>query len=290
MKWSGLYTPLITPFKNDELDEEGLKNLIQMQKQAGVSGLVLLGTTAEFLSLSEEENERIVKIAKAEAPHLPLVVGVGSPSTREAIRNLERAIRLGADAALVITPFYNKPSQEGLFSHYEVLSNLSFPLFVYNNPSRTAVHLELETLRKIAELPAIIGMKDSAGNVKSFAETVSLMKKEFPHFVVWGGDDSLLFPFLTLGADGAVASAANAFPERIQELVSLTLNKEFERARACYFELLPLFEVLSIASNPVPLKYAMSCLGLPAGIPRLPLTSLNPFQKTTIEQLFQAGF
>lgn len=285
MKWSGLYTPLITPFKDEKLDEEGLVSLIHFQRESGVEGLVVLGTTGEFTALSLEEKRQILKIVKKESHGLKIIVGTGSPSVQETIDNTSRAAEEGADGVLVISPYYSKPTQEGIFRYYESVSQASpLPIFAYNNPSRTGVNIETATLKRIASLPQIVGCKDSSGKLSQLVEVMNQIKPRFPYFTVLAGEDSLLFPLLTMGAEGAIASSANLVPKQIHALVQACLQKNIPQARQMYYDLFPLFEALSIETNPIPLKYAMHLCGLPAGNPRLPLTPLSSSHHSRIQE------
>ncbi len=276
MTWSGLYTPIITPFKDDQLDEEGLRTLVQFQKENHVDGLVLLGTTGEMSTLSLKEKERICKIVRHEASQLPLMIGTGTSATYSTIENTLWASDMGADAALVVTPSYNKPTQDGLLRHFDAVATASaLPLFVYNNPGRTGVNVGIATLEKMIQFPTIVGIKESSKNLEQLCALVTRIKELRPGFTVLAGEDSILFPVMALGADGTISGTANLIPQHIHTLIHSCLRHNFLEARALYYELVPLFEVLSLESNPIPLKFAMHQRGLPAGNPRLPLTPLQ---------------
>lgn len=288
-RYLGLYTPLITPFKEGKVDLEGLKTLISFQKEHGVDGLVFCATTGEAATLTEQEKNEILKIASKEVLPLPFLVGVGAPSTTRTIDNIKQAQDHGATAALVITPYYNKPTQEGLFQHYEAISKAaSIDILVYNIPGRTSVNVDVETLIRIAKLPHVVGVKESAKNLSQLINIIALIKSENPSFSVLTGDDTSLLPALALGADGGIVGSANLIPSQIRTLIQAGLKGDFAHARQLFYSLFPLFEALSIETNPIPLKYAMSKIGLPAGDPRLPLTPLNPNLRKVIDPLLDS--
>jgi 4-hydroxy-tetrahydrodipicolinate synthase len=273
MKWSGLFTALVTPFKEDQLDEEGLRSLIRFQMENEVQGLVLHGTTGECITLADKEKDRIIRIAKEEAPHLPLMASVGTSSTKETMKNVWKAADLRVDAALVITPYYNRPSQEGLFIHFESIAKASpIPIFLYTQPKRTGVDVEIETLKRLVELPNIIGLKESSGNLTHISSIHWKVKSYRPEFSLLGGDDALALPFLSLGGNGLISGTANLIPKKMRALVYACLDGDFLKARELHHRLTPLFHALSLESNPILLKEALKIAGMAGGDPRLPLT------------------
>lgn len=277
MTCSGVYTALITPFDfKGELDEPGLRALIRRQIDSAIDGLLALGTTAETQTLQYEEQKRILSIFQEEKQHLPLMVGCGSSSTLQTIKNIELASAMGATSALIITPYYNKPTQEGLYCHYASISqNSSLPIVLYHNPSRTGVHLSIETLKRLLELPNIIGIKESSGNLSYSANIFAAFKKLRPEFTLICGDDLLALPLLAIGAEGVISGGANLIPVQITSLVRMIKCGDLEEARALNFRLFPLFQALTLESNPIPLKAALKMCQLPGGDPRLPLTPLS---------------
>lgn len=279
------YPALITPFDKDGLlDLEGFAFHIRRQEEAGADGLVVLGTSGESSTLSQEEKERLMRFARAQTT-LPLMMGCGYPSTVQTIENVHRAAAWGADSVLVVSPFYNKPTQEGLFRHYEAVAKASvLPIMVYNNPTRTGINIEVETLRKIAELPRICGVKESSGNLAQITQVLSTLKKEHPDFSVICGDDHLTFCIMALGGDGVISGGANLFPDQMVELIQLCKSGAFVKARELHFALLPLFQALTVESHPIPLKAALQLMDLPSGDPRLPLTPLNTKYIPTLTQ------
>lgn len=286
MIWSGLYTALITPFdKEENLDEAGLRQIIHSQMQEGADGLVVLGTTGEEPTLSLEEKTRIVTIARKEAAHLPLVVGCGSNSTQDTIERVKWAASLGADGVLLVSPYYNKPTQEGLFLHYERIAKHSpLPIIVYDHPGRTATPIHMETLKRIAEIPQVVGFKLCSGQIEQIQAVIGEIKMNKPAFAVFSGDDSLAFSLLALGGDGVISVVSNLLTKMMKELIVAFRSQNIQLAQLLHYKMLPLFKALLLETNPIPIKAAMQLCGLPAGNPRLPLT---PFQKTHLSLLQQ---
>lgn len=271
------YTALITPFdKKGVLDEEGLRSNLALQRDSEVDGLAIFGTTGEAPTLSTAEKKRLLILAKEECPSLSLMAGCGSASTTQTLENIQFAADYGSDLALVVTPFYNKPTQEGLFRHYEFLSkHTPLPLIVYNVRGRTSVHLEIETLKRISDLPNVIGVKESTGVVNVAEECIFHIKRHRSDFLVFSGDDRLTLPLMALGSDGVISVVSNLFPSLIKELLTHCQQHDFVSAREVHYRLLPLFEAAFWETNPIPIKAAMQLCGLAAGEPRLPLTPLS---------------
>jgi len=277
MTCSGVYTALVTPFDSTgKVDIEGFRLHIQRQNEAGASGLVVLGTTGEAATLTHPEKEALLKAAKEEANSLSLMVGCGTYSTTQTIENIQWAADKGCDCALVVSPFYNKPTQEGLFSHYAAICRASpIPIVLYNNPSRTGCNMSLEAIKRIADLPCVIGIKECSGGVQQAGELIAFAKQKRPDFSILCGDDILTLPMMALGADGVISGGANLIPKEMVMLVEACRQGEFKKAREIHHNLLPLFNALSVESHPIPLKAALQLAGLPSGEPRLPLTPLQ---------------
>ena len=279
----GVYTALITPFsEKGELDLEGLEQIIEEQIDAHISGFILLGTTGETPTLTDEEERAIIKKADAVINgRVPLVVGVGSYSTQRTLEKLESATDLGADAAIVICPYYNRPTQEGLYRHFQTIAEAStIPLILYNNPVRTGVNLELETLRRLLPNPKFIAIKECFGHLPYFMELVRSFSKEL---LIFSGDDIFTYPQMALGGSGIISVASHLIPHEMVKLVSLTLERRFDEALSLHYQLLPLFQALSTESNPAPVKKGLQILGKPGGAPRLPLVPLSPHHTKTLE-------
>jgi 4-hydroxy-tetrahydrodipicolinate synthase len=293
----GAFTALITPMKMNkkgevEVDYDGFRELIDFQIQSGINGLVPLGTTGETPTLEEDEEEKLIKIAvKAVKGRIPLIVGAGSNSTKSAIAYAKRAGKLGADAALVVTPYYNKPNDEGIFLHFEAVARESgIPIIIYNIASRTGKNISVQLMERLSLIPGIAGVKESSGDVNQMGDMVALAKKrrsEGRDFSVLCGDDSLALPLLALGGDGLISVASNLAPDKITALVKAGLDGDFSKARQLHYELLPFFKAAFVETNPIPIKAAMSLSGLPAGPARLPLGRLSESNRQLLETVLK---
>jgi len=275
MEIKGLFTAIITPFdKEGGLDEEGLRSNIDFQIEQGVDGIVPVGTTGESATLSEEEHKKVIEISIDQVNGRILVLaGTGSNNTSEAIDYTRHAKDAGADAALMITPYYNKPTQEGIYQHYKkVAEEVDIPIILYTVPSRTMVNIEPETTKRLSEISNIIGIKDASGNLNQVSREIMLCGDDF---AVLSGDDSLNLPLISLGGKGAISVASNIVPREMGDLVRSALNGNLERARELHYKLYPLCKILFIETNPAPVKAAMNMIGLSAGDPRLPLVSVR---------------
>jgi len=278
----GCITALITPFKNGSLDLGGLKENIAFQLASKVDGLLALGTTAETPTLSDEERYLILKttveMAKGKAY---VLAGCGSNSTKKSIEYTLLAQEVKADGALIVTPYYNCPTQEGILAHFKAIAqSCDLPLWIYNIPKRTGCSLTIETLRTLCSLPSVVAVKQSNPDLNQLQELLASVDKRISVFT---GDDAFGFLTAALGGAGLISVASNLVPQAIVELISLCLSNQYEKARAKQFALLPLIHSLFIETNPGPIKTAMSKWGLPAGELRLPL---SPMQPTTQAELF----
>ncbi len=286
----GLYTAMITPFTSyGELDEEGLRQNIKLQVASGVDGLVVLGTTGEVPTLSDEERVRIISITVKEVKgKIPVIVGTGCYSTRETIANGRQAVSLGADALLVVTPYYNRPSQEGLYEHFKaVAENNELPIILYNVPGRTGVNLHVETVKRLASVPRIVGIKECSGQMSQVNAMMESVVRQHSHFTLLSGDDILTFPLMTLGAHGIISVVSNLIPQKMKQLVSLIEEGNYAAARELHYQLTPLFVGAAIETNPTPIKAAMQLRGMAAGGCRLPLASLLPENQQQLETVLQ---
>ncbi|MFZ0565912.1 MAG: 4-hydroxy-tetrahydrodipicolinate synthase [Chlamydiales bacterium] len=277
---SGLYTAMITPFdERGKVDETAFQQHIQNQEKERVDGIVVLGTTGEVPTLTLKEKERLVSLARKEVKNLHLMVGCGTPSTQQTLDNLKWATDLGAQSALIITPYYNKPTQEGLYRHYETLSNAALiPIIVYNIKGRTGVNIETSTLKQIAELPQIAGVKESSGDIAQAAAVIYEIKQSRPDFAVLSGDDGLTLPLMALGADGVISATSNLVPHKMKQLIQACQKRDFSLAQKFHWELFPLFQALALEPNPIVIKAAMNQL------PRLPLTPLSKQHHKTLQE------
>ncbi|MDY5046146.1 MAG: 4-hydroxy-tetrahydrodipicolinate synthase [Treponema porcinum] len=292
IKLRGAFTAMITPMKGDgSVDYEGFRKHIKNQLEGGINGLVPLCTTSETPTLDEDEEEKMIEIImnevrsweKAKGVKVPVIIGAGSNNTRDAVRYTERAKKAGADAALVVTPYYNKPSKEGLFRHFEAVSKVGIPIIVYNIQGRTGTNIPTDVLARIAELPNIAGVKEASGNINQIMEVIAQIKSKHPDFVVLSGDDGLTLPLMAAGGDGVISVVSNLTPSLITQMVDYSLKGDFDSARKVHYRLLPFFKAAFVDGNPTSIKYAMNFKGLPAGAVRLPLVEVTESAKKTIE-------
>ena len=270
----GIHTALITPFRNGEIDEESLRALIERQIEAGIDGLVPCGSTGESATLSHLEHHRVVEIViEATAGRVPVIAGAGSNSTREAIEFTMHAKEAGAQGALLLSPYYNKPTQEGIYEHYAAVAKESgFPTVIYNIPGRTASNISAETVGRLARLDSIIGVKEASGDLDQMAHIIAASPSDF---AVVSGDDSLTLPLLALGGKGVISTTANLAPREMCELVRSARSGDGASAQAMHYRLLPLFDAIFCETNPIPLKAGIAALGWCSDEIRLPLTRLS---------------
>ena len=275
--FEGALTAMVTPFdKEGKVDEEGLRENVRFQIKRGIHGLVPVGTTGECATLSYEEHNRVVEIvvdvAKGKAP---VLAGTGSNSTWEAIMLTQHSKEVGVDGALLVIPYYNKPTQAGLYAHFKKLAEeVDLPQVIYNIPSRTGVNMIPDTMAKLAKLKNIVGVKEASGDLKQIARIIELTRSE--DFSVTSGDDSLTLETMTLGGVGVISVASNLVPDKVAELVNSFRSGDVKRAERINTELASLCKTLFIETNPGPVKMAMNWMGMAAGGLRLPLVELEP--------------
>lgn len=270
----GSLTALITPFRDGAIDRAALERIVDDQIANGVNGLVPCGSTGESATLSHDEHVEVISlVVKRAAGRVPVVAGSGSNSTAEAIRLTKGARDAGADAALLISPYYNKPTQDGIYQHYRTIAEATgFPLIVYNIPGRTASKIEATTLARLAELPGIIGLKEATGSLDECQEVIRLCGDALP---VYAGDDALTLPMVACGAVGVISVIGNCVPRRWGEAVAAMLRGDWAEARRAHYALLPLLRTLFLETNPIPIKAAMAMLGFCTDEVRLPLLPLS---------------
>jgi 4-hydroxy-tetrahydrodipicolinate synthase len=270
----GVLTALVTPFRDDEVDETALREMVERQIAAGIDGLVPCGSTGESATLSHAEHCRVVEIVvDAARGRVPVVAGTGSNNTREAVELTGHAKRAGAAGALLISPYYNKPTQEGIVAHFtEIARRTDFPLIPYNIPGRTASNILPGTMARLADLEQVVGVKEASGDLDQMAEVIARCPDDF---AVLSGDDALTLPLLAIGGAGVISTSSNAAPEAMVALVRAFRSGDVAGARAEHYRLLPLFDALFCETNPIPLKAAIEMLGLASGEIRLPLTPLT---------------
>jgi 4-hydroxy-tetrahydrodipicolinate synthase len=283
--WTGVGTALVTPFKKDgSLDEQGVRRLARRQIDAGVHFLSPCGTTGEAPTLSTEEKVRIVEIVVTEAAgQVPVLAGAGGYDTREVIHTMRLMEKAGANGYLSVTPYYNKPTQEGLYQHYKALAeSTSLPIVVYNVPGRTGVNVEPQTLLRISELSNVVGVKEASGNVSQMCEICASVRHDF---IVLSGDDALTLPLMAVGGHGVISVASNEAPAEMVQMVELAEKGDFAAARKVHTSLMPLMQVNFIEANPGPVKAAMASMGLLEEIYRLPIVSPKPASREKIIQV-----
>ena len=295
-KFRGAFTAMITPMLADgSVDFEGFRKNVKFQLEQGIDGLVPLGTTAETPTLDEKpgsEEDKIIAIVKEEVAafekktgkKIPIIIGAGSNNTKDAVMYCERAKKAGADAALVVTPYYNKPSKEGIFRHFEAVSKVGVPILVYNIAGRTGLNIPTDVMVRIAELPNIAGVKEASGSVAQMMEVIGQIKNKKPDFAVLSGDDGLTLPLIAAGGDGIISVASNLIPALMHEYAAACLEGDFKKGRELHYRLAPFFKAEFCDGNPSSIKYAMNVKGLPAGTLRLPLVEVTDAAKETIEK------
>lgn len=272
----GCGTALVTPFHADgSLDEAALRRLVRRQLDAGIDFLVPCGTTGESPVLTAEEHARVVEITLEEARgKVPVIAGAGGNNTRRVCEQVRQMTNLGVDGILSVSPYYNKPTQEGIFQHYSAVAQATaLPVIVYNVPGRTGSNIEPATLVRLTEIPNILGVKEASGNIAQIGEILRLFP---PRFRVLSGDDAMTLPIMALGACGLISVASNVIPRQMTDLVSLAGQGDFRGARRLHLRLLSLMQTLFIESSPIPVKAALAALGLIQPIYRLPLVPMQP--------------
>ncbi|UCE84316.1 MAG: 4-hydroxy-tetrahydrodipicolinate synthase [Deltaproteobacteria bacterium] len=282
--FTGVLPAVVTPFKKGEVDEESLRELIEFQVGNGVHGIVPCGTTGESATLSHEEHERVVEIAVDQVKgRVPVVAGTGSNNTAEAIRLTAHAKKAGADGVLMISPYYNKPTQEGIYQHYKkVAQEVAIPIVVYNIPGRTASNIEPTTFARMAEIDNIVGVKEASGSMKQITEIIRLCGDKL---TVVSGEDFLTYPLMAVGGKGVICVVANLVPQDMADLCNLLLAGEFEKAKPLYYRLLPLCHAMFYETNPAPVKAALEMMGkISSGEVRLPLAPMSEDNRNKVRK------
>ncbi len=249
-----------------------------------------LGTTGETPTLDETEEDKLIDIVMAEAKgKVPVILGAGSNCTRDAVKYVKRAKQKGADYALVVTPYYNKPNDEGIYRHFAACAEVGIPIIVYNIAGRTGKNIPTPLLARLAELPMIAGVKESSGDVSQMMDVISTIKAKRPDFIVLSGDDALTLPLIALGGDGGISVVSNIAPREVTAMTLAALDGNFEKARKLHYRLLPAFKDAFIETNPVPIKAAMLMKGLPSGTLRLPLAPISAANEIKVRASFEAA-
>ena len=285
-QFTGSMVALITPFKGGRIDEEALRNLIDWQIENGTSVLVPCGTTGESATLSHQEHDRVIEITVEQAKgRAKVLAGTGSNSTTEAIRLTEQARKAGADGALLICPYYNRPTQEGLYQHFLAIAlAVKIPQILYNIPGRTGVNLLPETVAKLAKISNIVGIKEASGNLIQASEILSACPREF---ALLSGEDALNWPLYAIGAQGAISVTANILPKLCAELWTENQKGNIKRCQEIHQELLEINNLLFIETNPVPVKTALALMGKCDEEIRLPLAALKKENKEKLVQVLK---
>ncbi len=281
MKFEGTYVAMVTPFTNDlEIDEEGFRSNINYLIDKGVTGLVGAGTTGESATVSHEEHQRIIDILVDEVNgRVETIAGTGSNATSEALSLTQYAYDAGADSALLITPYYNKPQQHAMVQHYSTIAGaVDIPLILYNVPSRTGINMDVETIVELAKVDGIDAVKEASGSVDKVSDIYKALTHEGieDDFCILSGEDSLTLPLMAVGATGVISASANIDAKRMVLMVDSILNDDYTRAMELHYEMVELIRALFIESNPVPVKTAMNIMGLPSGPLRQPLAEMLP--------------
>ena len=284
--FSGSLVAIVTPFTHGRIDERSYRELIEFQIANGTHGIVPCGTTGESATLSREEHERVVAFTiEVVNRRVPVIAGTGSNATDEAIVLTRHAKHVGADGALLITPYYNKPTQEGLYQHYAaVASAVDLPLILYNIPGRTSVNMTPATIARTAKLDMIVGIKEGSGSLGHVSE---IMHQCGDNFTVLSGDDALTLPMMALGAKGVITVTANIVPQNMANLVNAALAGNFTKARSYHCQLAPLFSALFYETNPIPVKEALSMMHKIDPELRLPLTRLSSENRQRLRQVME---
>lgn len=273
--FKGVGTALITPFNENGIDLESYEKLIEFEIKNGAQALIICGTTGEPATMTKAEKDSVISTAiEIINKRVPSIVGTGANSTATAIANSIEAERMGADGLLVVTPYYNKCTQKGLVAHYKAIAeSVDSPIFLYNVPGRTGVNILPETVKELSGVKNIVAIKEASGNMAQVMEVARLI--EGTGMSLYSGDDALTLPMLALGAKGVISVASNVIPSVMSDIVSLYFSGDVERSRALHFKYLPLMTALFVETNPIPVKYAASKLGLCKNILRMPLTPIE---------------
>ena len=287
--WTGCGTALVTPFTRDgAVDEAAVRRLARRQVEGGIHFLVPCGTTGESPTLSEDERVRIVELIVEEAAgRVPVLAGAGGYDTRDVIQTAQRMKRAGAAGILSVTPYYNKPTPEGLFQHYRAIAGeTGMPVIVYNVPGRTGVNVDVATLERLSAVPGIVGVKEASGNVSQMCEVCRQVPADF---IVLSGDDALTLPVMAVGGHGVISVLSNEAPAEMAKMVEFAERNDFAAARRIHAQLMPLMSANFIESNPIPVKAAMAEMGLLEEVYRLPMVPPRPeSRKAIVEALASA--
>ncbi len=284
--FGGAIVAIITPFRDGKVDENALRKLIDEQIAAGTDGIAPCGTTGESTTLSHEEHDRVIEITiDAVRKRVPVIAGTGSNSTAEALRLTRHAWEAGADGALVVCPYYNRPTQEGLYQHYRTIAEeVPIPVIIYNIPGRTGVNLLPETLAKLAKIPNIVGVKEASGSLKQMSDVIQLCG---PDFDVLSGDDIFTLALMAIGGKGVISVISNVVPQDMAAMVDAFAAGDLEKARLLHYKMSPLIDALFIETNPTPVKAALAMMGTIEYELRLPLCRMTAKNEEALKKVMQ---
>jgi len=287
-QFHGAFVAIVTPFIDGKVDEQGLKDLIEFQIAAGTHGIVPCGTTGESATMSHEEHQQVVALTiKAVNGRVPVLAGTGSNSTSESIALTRQARAAGADGALMITPYYNKPSQEGLYQHFKAVAEaVDIPIVLYNVPSRTAVNMLPDTVARCAAIDNIVGIKEATADLNQISQVIRLCPRDF---TVLSGDDFTSMPTVAIGGRGVISVTSNVAPGEMAAMMDAALAGDLATARELHYRLFPLMQAMFIDTNPVPAKTALAMMGrIRSGEPRLPLYRMNEASQERLKKVLTA--
>ena len=284
--FKGCATALVTPFTNDGINFEELRKLIEFQILEGIDGLVICGTTSESSTMSLGEKKSVIDFSvKVANCRVPIIAGTGGNNTADAVAMSKYAESVGADALLLVTPYYNKTTQKGLIAHFnKIAESVNIPIILYNVPSRTGLNIEPETCLELSKIPNIVAIKEASGNISQVAKIANLCNDEL---TIYSGNDDQILPILSLGGLGVISVLSNVYPKFVHEMVMDYLTGNWQKATASQIYSLPLINALFSEVNPIPIKYALNKIGFDCGIPRLPLVELSDKNKERIDTLLK---
>ncbi len=289
MRLQGVFTALVTPFNKDgSVDEKALRELVEGQIKAGISGLVPMGTTGESPTLDHKEHMRVIEVVVDQTKRrVPVIAGTGSNSTDEAVMMTKQAHAIGADASLQVAPYYNKPSQEGFYRHFSALADCApIPCIIYNIPGRCGKNVETQTILRLAKHPNIVGVKEASG---SLPQVMDIIAEKPDSFTLLSGDDNLTLPIIAVGGSGIISVASNLIPKQMIEMVDAALSGDAAKAKELHYRLLPIFKIIFIDTNPIPIKYALSLKGMMEEAYRLPLCPMDEGSKAKMREILKSS-
>jgi 4-hydroxy-tetrahydrodipicolinate synthase len=285
--FTGSLVPIITPFRDGRVDRDGLERVIEHVLRGGSDGLIPCGTTGESATLSHDEHDQVIRSTiEIARKRVPVIAGTGSNSTAEAIRLTRAAKTAGADGALLISPYYNRPTQEGIFQHYRAVAEAvnPLPILVYNIPGRTGSRIDPATIARLGEVGNVVGVKEATGSIETTIDILALAGEKI---AVYSGEDGLNFPILAAGGAGLISAVANAAPKPLADMARAAKERRWEDARRIHFDLLALVRVLFVETNPIPVKTACSLMGLCGPEMRLPLTPMSEGNLARLRQVLK---